>query len=285
MTKFQTLANEWIRERPFLKELGQFHLLIDSILENVQVERGELETLNSAKEEFQRGIPLFKCESFVEPFTDAACQAFEALSGLAEYEEVPQPFRENCLILQKALLKNNDLAATVIKSLIQNDLQALSAAADEFDLNAGMVRFLGWTAIAHAIKPYLPEIMEWEEKQGWKKEYCPTCGALPNMAQLKRSNKGRRRHLVCGCCKTTWVYKRLVCPYCHNEDQEQMVIMEIDEEEDIRVDVCKSCNGYIKVYTSQGEEEITLADWSTIHLDLLVKEKGYLKMGTHLLEV
>lgn len=286
MTKtLQTLTDEWIKERPFLKELGQFHLAIESILESIPQEKKEWPALHAAKEEFKRGIPLFKCESFQMPALDAAIEYFQALTNLSESEKAPAPFKEHCLKLQEALAGDKDLAEMIIRAVIKDEHQKLSAAFEKHQLNEGVTRFLAWTAIARAVRPYLPEIMEWEEKQGWHKEYCPTCGALPNMAQLKRSSKGRRRHLVCGCCKTQWVYKRIICPYCGNEDQEQLEIIEIEGEDDIRVDVCNSCKGYIKVYTNQGEEEIALADWSTIHFDILIKEKGFLKMGTHLFDV
>lgn len=285
MTKLQKLVDDWIEERPFLRELGQFHLAVHAILENIGYEETVLENLNLVKDEFKRGIPLLKCESLVVPILPVSIQAFKALTDLAEDAEVPIPFRENCQKLKGALAEDSHLAESIVVSLVKDDYSKLAANIEDFQLNKGVVTFLGWTAIAHALHPYLSELMKWEDEQGWNREYCPTCGALPNMAQLKRSHKGRRRHLVCGCCRTTWIYKRIICPYCHNEDQEQMVILEVDEEDDIRIDVCKSCNGYIKVYTNQGEEEIALADWSTIHLDILVKGQGYQKMGTHLLEI
>src|SRR5690554_3677285 len=96
MTKLQTLADEWIKERPFLKELGQFHMTVHSILEKVEIEKEELKDLNLVKDEFKRGIPLFKCETLVVPILADSSKAFKALTDLTEHHEVPLPFRENC---------------------------------------------------------------------------------------------------------------------------------------------------------------------------------------------
>lgn len=285
MTKQLTLTEKWIKERPFLEELAKFHEKVAVLLKDIHFEAQTIETLDQAKNEFQRGIPLLKCENTNIPVLDSACQTLAALTALENFVEVPQPFRDCCSAIRKTMEQDDQFLEAVIKSLLNEDFQPLYDIMENNDLNEGVIWFLGWTAIAYALQPNLPQLIEWEEEQAWNKEYCPTCGALPSMAQLKRSTKGRKRHLVCGCCKTEWVYKRMGCPYCKNEDPEKLRIMEIDEEDDVRVDVCNSCNGYIKVYTNKGEEEAALLDWTTLHLDILLKERGYLKMGTHLLNL
>lgn len=285
MTKQLTLTEKWIKERPFLEEIAQFHQIIDSILEQLPNEVVSIGNLDSAKADFARGIPVFQCEQVQIPVIEPACRALEALTALADYSEVPAPFRDCCESLEKTVEEDDRFLESVIKSIMNENYQTLGDIIEKNQLNEGMIWFLGWTALSYVLKPYLPELQKWEEEQTWGKEYCPTCGALPNMAQLKRSNKGRKRHLVCGCCRTQWVYKRMGCPYCKNEDPELLRIMEIDEEEDIRADVCNSCNSYIKVYTNKGEEEAALLDWMTLHLDILLKERGYVKMGTHLLSL
>lgn len=283
MIKQLTLTEKWIKERPFLEEIAHFHQIIASILEQNPYEAGRIEHLDAAKDDFKRGIPVLGCEQVHIPVLEPACRTLQALTAIADYTEVPAPFRECCENLMKTMKQDDSFLEAVIQSLMHEDYQTLNRIIEENQLNEGVIWFLGWMALAHVLNPYLPELQEWEENQGWSREYCPTCGALPSMAQLKRSNKGRKRHLVCGCCTSQWVYKRMGCPYCKNEDPELLRIMEIEEEEDIRVDVCNSCKSYIKVYTNKGEEEAALLDWMTLHLDILLKERGYIKMGTHLL--
>lgn len=285
MTKQQTLTEKWLKERPFLEEIAQFQQIIASILEPLHVEAVQIENLDAAKEEFQRGIPVLKCEQIAIPVLEPACRTLKALTVLAERTDIPAQFKDCCVSLIETMEKDDRFLEAVIRSLLNEDYQTLGDIIEENQLNEGVIWFLGWTALSHALQPYIPTLEKWEKEQTWHKEYCPTCGSLPVMAHLKRSTKGRQRHLVCGCCKSKWVYKRMGCPYCPNEDPDAMRILEIDEEEDVRVDVCNSCNGYIKVYTNKGEEEAALADWTTLHLDLLVKERGYIKMGTHLLNL
>lgn len=58
--------------------------------------------------------------------------------------------------------------------------------------------------------------------------------------------------------------------------------MELDKK--IRLDVCDECQTYLKTYTDEGEENIYLRDWTTLHLDLLAEEKKLRKCGAVELE-
>ncbi|GIN64368.1 hypothetical protein J27TS8_43610 [Robertmurraya siralis] len=285
MTKQLTLKEKWLQDRPFLEEIARFHEVIETILDQVPFKVEKMKNLDAAKDEFNRGIPVLKCEHVTVPIFEQACQALKALTSLADYKEVPEPFRASCSSLGKVMEQDEAFIRAVIHSLMNEDYQTLGEIIEKHQLNEGIIWFLGWTALSYVLQPHLSELQQWERQQSWNREYCPTCGALPNMAQLKRSNKGRKRHLICGCCRSQWLYKRMGCPYCKNEDPNLLRIMEINEEEDIRVDVCNSCNSYIKVYTNKGEEEAALLDWMTLHLDLLLKERGYVKMGTHLINI
>ncbi len=100
------------------------------------------------------------------------------------------------------------------------------------------------------------------------------------MAQLVRTRRGRERELVCSCCKMRWSYQRIGCPYCGNDDQKALKIIEFAELPDLRLDTCEKCKGYIKTYTDKGNEQITLADWSTLHLDFIGKEQGYKRIDS-----
>jgi FdhE protein len=105
------------------------------------------------------------------------------------------------------------------------------------------------------------------------------------MAQLRRTGKGRERYLSCGCCGTRWNYQRTGCPFCGNPDQDKLEILELEEEKDFRIDVCHSCNGYLKTYTREGDEDLLLADWSTLHLDVLARQQGLQRRSNSLYEL
>jgi len=63
-----------------------------------------------------------------------------------------------------------------------------------------------------------------------------------------------------------------------------MHILEPEGASVMRLDVCDKCHAYLKTYGEEGEEEIYLRDWATVHLDLLGEEKGLLKKGSPMLE-
>jgi FdhE protein len=149
----------------------------------------------------------------------------------------------------------------------------------------GLVRYLSWIALERVLRPWIVSFAEWRSDTLWGRPSCPICGSLPTMAQLKRTNKGRERFLSCGCCRSRWSYQRTGCPLCGNLDQDKLEILELEQEKDFRIDVCRSCNGFLKTYTREGDEDLLLADWSTLHLDVLAGQQGLQRRANSLYEL
>ncbi len=59
----------------------------------------------------------------------------------------------------------------------------------------------------------------------------------------------------------------------------------VDGQEGLRIDACGACGGYLKTYTGEGDEELFLADWPTLHLDLAAVQRGFRRMGASLYDV
>jgi FdhE protein len=151
--------------------------------------------------------------------------------------------------------------------------------------NAGLLRFLGWSALQRLLAPVRREYDAWRDRALWSHGTCPTCGADPIMGQLAGAEDQRVRRLACGQCATLWAFRRLACPFCGNEAAEKLEVLEIEEERLLRLDVCHACKGYVKTYTGEGEERLLLADWSTLHLDILAKDRGLERKGASLYEL
>lgn len=284
MKNTTSLTEEWIEERPFLKEIGEFHIAIEEIVDRFPVEKDvEMPDWDLLKEDFQSGIPVFKSTALNIPIQETAGKLFNELTSIATNEALPEKFREQCAILQEKCTENEQLAEQIITAILTENHKQSKELLETNELDEGLVWFFAWTAVAEALAPYRENLIKWQEDTRWERGYCPTCGSLPSFAQLKRGKGGRKRHLSCSCCKTEWTFKRIGCPYCDNTDQHSLAIFEVEEEPDFRLDVCNSCNSYLKIYLDRGKEAIYLADWATIHLDILCKEKGYIKMGTPLL--
>jgi FdhE protein len=48
----------------------------------------------------------------------------------------------------------------------------------------------------------------------------------------------------------------------------------VEGEGGLRIDFCESCRAYLKTYDGQGNEALLLADWTSLHLDLVAADRG-----------
>jgi FdhE protein len=48
----------------------------------------------------------------------------------------------------------------------------------------------------------------------------------------------------------------------------------IEGEGGLRIDYCEACSGYVKTYEGQGSESVLLADWTSLHLDIIARDRG-----------
>jgi FdhE protein len=147
----------------------------------------------------------------------------------------------------------------------------------------GLLRYLGWTAMARFLVPVVGAFDAWRGEERWLRGNCPTCGALPAMAQLVGTDPGRKRFLACGYCGTRWRYGRTGCPFCESDTQRLASV--VVEGEGMRIDSCESCRGYLKTYDGQGDEDLLLADWTSLHLDLVAQDRGLRRLAASLYEL
>ena len=147
----------------------------------------------------------------------------------------------------------------------------------------GLLRYVAWTAAARFLRPVVDAFGSWRDEERWLRRYCPTCGSLPAMAQLVGADPGRKRLLSCGRCSTRWQFKRTGCPFCETDTQ-RLASVTIEGEPGLRIDHCESCGGYLKTYAGQGDEALLLADWSSLHLDLIAHDRGLKRLAASLYE-
>jgi FdhE protein len=105
------------------------------------------------------------------------------------------------------------------------------------------------------------------------------------MAQLVGKEPGRRRFLFCGCCGTRWSYKRTGCLFCDSQNDHRLSVLVIEGEAPLRIDHCEACSGYLKTYDGEGDENVLLADWTSIHLDIIAQDRGLKRLGTSLYQL
>jgi FdhE protein len=105
------------------------------------------------------------------------------------------------------------------------------------------------------------------------------------MGQLVGKDPGRLRLLSCGCCRTRWRYRRTGCPFCENRDDHRLSVLDIDGEDGLRIDYCETCRGYLKTYSGEGNEGVLLADWTSLHLDIVARDRGLKRLAGSLFEM
>ncbi|MGI9075785.1 MAG: formate dehydrogenase accessory protein FdhE [Gemmatimonadaceae bacterium] len=111
----------------------------------------------------------------------------------------------------------------------------------------------------------------------WMRGYCPICGAWPSLAELRGLERNRR--LRCGRCASDWLLPVLHCPFCAEVRHDQLAsLLPEGEQQTRRVDVCKTCNGYIKTFSvlrPMSLSSLLMQDLQSVELDIVAQERGY----------
>ena len=110
----------------------------------------------------------------------------------------------------------------------------------------------------------------------WRRHRCPICGGQPDLAFLER--EAGARWLVCGRCDASWLFQRLQCPHCQNQDNHTLGYFTSEEGGAYRLYVCDRCKGYLKAVDLRrvpGEFAPAVERYLTAALDLQAREAGY----------
>jgi FdhE protein len=149
----------------------------------------------------------------------------------------------------------------------------------------GLPQLLEWTVVSRFLREVVPAFSRWRDEEKWLRPACPTCGAPPAMAQLIGSDPGRMRMLWCGRCHTRWRYRRTGCPFCRMADDHRLSGFAVDGDDRLRIDYCEGCRGYLKTYVGEGGEALWLADWSSLHLDVVAHHRGLKRLAASLYQL
>ena len=223
-----------------------------------------------AKAHMEAGFPYSRPEEVFHPSSAAE----ESFSRLLDALKEASPDRYGNL--KKYLDRKDFRLQEEVERLLQNQLSERRPEGEPGPEGSLLFFFL-----VQLLKPSFETQAEiWRaalKELSWSQGYCPFCGAFAGMAEIRVEG---RRFLHCSLCGTEWEYPRTQCPYCRNEDQEQLTYFQVEGEAGYRVDICLSCRHYWKTVDSremEGPLDFEVEDYLTLHLDHLAQEEGYIR--------
>ena len=140
-------------------------------------------------------------------------------------------------------------------------------------------KYLAAFVIQNTLKPFLAgyakAMLGQVSQENWRQNFCPVCGGSPDFACLDKENG--TRWLLCERCDTSWLFQRMQCAYCGNQDQHTISYFTSDDGR-YRLYVCEMCKKYLKAIDLRhaGEEtDLPLERLLTLSIDLEAREYGY----------
>ena len=269
-----TTLEAWLVARPYLRPVGLLSAEVEAGAAASAAAPAHVPDWEDYAADFKSGVPLLRSLD-AEMDLEAAGRAVLALvEGLASNPA------------------GGKLAADV--SALREELRAAASPGRVTDFllgeetlapsSPGLLRYLGWTAMARHLAPVVIAFAAWRDEERWLRSICPTCGSPPAMAQLVGRDPGRMRLLSCGCCRTRWQYSRTGCPFCE-ADARRLTTLALDGEGGLRIDSCDLCQAYLKTYDGEGSEAVLLADWTSLHLDVFAHDRGLKRRAASLYEL
>jgi FdhE protein len=249
--------------------MAEVYALIEGATAEVNVPGASVPSLDGYLDDYRAGVPLLQ-SSAVTIDLESAAGAIASLVEKTARLPLPDGLAAESRALAAELGRDPDMPVRFLIWLRGGDSPGPG--------HPGLLPYLAWSVLARHLRPVVRAFGGWRDEERWLRNYCPSCGTPPAMAQLVGTDPGRQRYLVCGCCRTRWRYKRTDCPFCEHDDSQHATVA-IEGENVLRIDYCESCGGYLKTYNGEGSEAVFLADWTSIHLDVLARDRGLKRLA------
>jgi FdhE protein len=117
---------------------------------------------------------------------------------------------------------------------------------------------------------------------------CPFCGGMPQLSVLHGADDstaaGGGRKLQCATCLTEWLFRRVLCAHCGEEDERKLGYFHSPEFDHLRIDACDTCHHYLKSVdlTRLGIAVPLVDEVAGAPLDIWARDHGYTKIELNL---
>ena len=270
-----TAQDRWIESHPYLREVAEFQQKILAAFAAAPASAIAAPDWDQVLAQYRQGTPLLENHGQIIYAPAAGEVLYFGLDRLLQ-DGLPQSILPSAQVLLDHLRPGAAARTAAIEWVYNGD-----PSRPPVD-SAGLLRLLGWSAMVRTLAPVLNSFAELRKEEDWARGYCPVCGAPPALGCIQANTP---RLLACGYCRTTWQFRRIGCAFCDNVDPNELEVFTSEEEPLFRLDHCKLCKGYVKTYTGQDNMELFLADWASLHLDLLARQHGMERKAGALLEL
>jgi FdhE protein len=271
-----TTPDLWLEAHPYLSSVADFDTQVATAAAGSPSGTVNIPNWQDYTDDYQVGIPLLRSSHIAIDMEPAGAILVSLLENLAS-KPMPERLAGECRVLRTQLRGEKDATRRAVGWLLETE--------DFKPAHPGLLRYAGWTALTQFLSPLVDRFGSWREEERWLRGYCPTCGSPPAMSQLVGVEPGRLRLLSCGCCNTRWRYRRIGCPFCESANDHRLSALAIEGEKYLRIDYCQLCRAYLKTYDGEGSETFFLADWTSLHLDIIARDRGLKRLANSLYEL
>jgi FdhE protein len=222
-----------------------------------------------------RGVPVFAGEPIPLPVPALQPTLLQLCDALAEGGA-----GETATHIRDAIASGNVESGSLLTASLARNQSAIRTGA----AHRGLAPDLVWLVAELAVSPFVHALQRTlfagpgEELHAalerWNHGYCPACGSWPALAEVVAGH----RTLRCSFCSSAWELTTYACIYC-TESGEKFVTAAPDEErKDRRIEVCRTCGGYLKTIDVPELSPfplLSISDIETTDLDVAAMEHGY----------
>ena len=230
----------------------------------------------------RQGVPLLHDQPVVLDVHFAA-DLFSRLTNVLSERDNPDLTPRLDAVVRAATTGQLDPELLFAEAFVRH-ADHLAAIAAPAGVDADLLTSLAQQAVAPILRAYalrLTPIFDLlddgtVDQTAWQHGYCPICGGWPVLGEMRGVELAL--WLRCSACGSGWHGRRLVCPYCANDDHRALGTLVPDGDLRYRVSVCDRCKGYLKVgnaFDPPPPELLAIDDAATLHLDLAAIERGY----------
>ena len=266
--------DDWLAAHPYLQPVADVDAIVQAAASEVSVPSAPVPDWEAYAADFRAGVPLLRSAAVEIDLSLPEDGVLSLIRKLAS-SRLPGTLAQQCRELETELDPSHD-SPGLADALTSNSFSPT---------HPGLFRYLGWAVLVRYLSPVVSAFDAWRNEEHWLRNYCPTCGEPPAMAQLVGKDPGRLRKLSCGRCKTRWRYRRTGCPFCDVQDEHRLAVVAVEGEGGLRIDYCETCRGYLKTYDGEGNEGVLLADWTSLHLDVIARDRGLKRLAASLYDL